>query len=485
MPSSDVGAEAHDVVIVGTGFASSFFLLGYLERASPDARIIVLERGRRNDHAWQIEHRANSDVVAADLFQRRGDPDKNWNFTIGFGGGSNCWWGNTPRMLPADFELQSRFGIGTDWPLSYDDLAPHYERVEREMEIAGPADSSPFPRRGPYPQPPHRLNEAERLLKRAYPGQFFATPTARARLPARSRGTCCANGVCNLCPVDAKFTIQNSLAHLYEDPRVTLLLGAEALAVETAAGRATGVVCRHQDRETTVLGDLVVLGANALFNPAILLRSGLHHPLLGRRLHEQVGLLAEVHLDGVDGFQGSSSVTGHGYMLYDDDTRRRTKAACLIETWNVGTFRPNYGRWLQALPLRLVFEDLPQDRNRVELSPDPPGRPVATFEERSEYAMRAVRDIGPDLERVLAPLPVERVVIEAAPEPTESHVQGTTVMGDHPDSSVIDRFCIHHGIRNLVVLGAGAFPTGSPANPTLTLCALSLWSVDHLLSSAA
>jgi choline dehydrogenase-like flavoprotein len=53
-------------------------------------------------------------------------------------------------------------------------------------------------------------------------------------------------------------------------------------------------------------------------------------------------------------------------------------------------------------------------------------------------------------------------------------------MGDDPATSVIDRHLIHHTVRNLVVLGSGAFPTGSPANPTLTLAALSLWAAEHL-----
>jgi choline dehydrogenase-like flavoprotein len=58
-------------------------------------------------------------------------------------------------------------------------------------------------------------------------------------------------------------------------------------------------------------------------------------------------------------------------------------------------------------------------------------------------------------------------------------------MGKDTTDSVVDRHLIHHQYRNLLVLGASAFPTASPAYPTLTLSALSLWAADHLLGSAA
>jgi choline dehydrogenase-like flavoprotein len=283
--------------------------------------------------------------------------------------------------------------------------------------------------------------------------------------------------VCNLCPIQAKFTIANELGHLYEDPRVTLVLEADVQAVETQGGRARTIVYRKDGAEHRVAADLVVLAANAMFNPIILLRSGIAHPLLGRRLHEQVGVVAEAHLAGLDSFQGSTSVTGHGYMLYADEARRRDKAACLIETWNVGLLRPEPAKWRQVLHLRLVIEDLPDDGNRIELAD---GMPRAVFARHSDYALRAVRDLQADLERVLSPLPLERVVVTPTTEPTESHILGTTVMGRDAGDGVVDRDCVHHAVRNLVVLGGSVFPSGAPANPTLTIAALSLRSADRL-----
>ncbi|MDA8870104.1 GMC family oxidoreductase [Rhizobiaceae bacterium] len=478
----------YDLAIAGTGFAGSFFLSAYLEHAGPDERILVLERGGYWDHARRVSERRNSPIEPSDAYRTSGDLAKEWRFTLGFGGGSNCWWGNTPRMVAADFEAHTRFGVGLNWPVSYDDLEFYYARAERMMSVSGPEEPWASPRSVPYPQPAHRMNAPERLLKQHYPDTFFTTPTARARQPTKGRPSCCGNGVCHLCPVDAKFTVENAMMAVYDDPRVTVMLEAEVEAVDMEGGRATGFIYRkaNDDRSTgetrRVRADVVAVAANALFNPVILQRSGLTHPLLGRRLHEQVGLRAEVFLDGVDSFDGSTSVTGHGMMLYDDDVRRRTMAPCLIETWNVGLLRRDPGRWRQVLPVRMVFEDLPLEENVVSVAPDEAGGPVAHTVRRSDYALKAIANARADLERVMAPLPVESIEFHAEVEPTEAHIMGTTVMGTDAATSVVDADSRHHDVRNLLVLGGSTFPTGPPANPTLTIAALSLRAADRLWS---
>ena len=81
--------------------------------------------------------------------------------------------------------------------------------------------------------------------------------------------------------------------------------------------------------------------------------------------------------------------------------------------------------------------------------------------------------------RVLAPLPIESLRVERHPDPTESHVMGTVPMGADPATSVVDAKLLHHRARNLAVLGASAFPTAPPANPTRTLSALSVRAARH------
>jgi choline dehydrogenase-like flavoprotein len=132
-------ADTYDVVAIGSGFGSLFFLKGFL-RQRPKARVLILEWGRFNSHQWQIENHRNSDLSGETLLDNRSG--KPWLFTIGVGGGTNCWWAQTPRLHPADFEMQTRYGVGKDWPISYNDLVPYYVEAEQIILVAGPDDLS-------------------------------------------------------------------------------------------------------------------------------------------------------------------------------------------------------------------------------------------------------------------------------------------------------------------------------------------------------
>jgi choline dehydrogenase-like flavoprotein len=478
-PASD---GSFDLILIGSSFASSFFLHRYLLRAGASARILVLERGELRDHRWQLAHRRELEQQAVASY--RGDrSSKPWVFRLVFGGSSNCWWACTPRFLPEDFRLRSTYGVGRDWLMSYDDLEEYYCEAEEIMAVSGPGDGSPYPRSRPYPQPPHRFSDPDRLFKRRFPDAFFQQPTARPTLPlASGRPRCCANGVCANCPIDSKFTVLNSLLHLYRsDPRVTLLTGANVLGLDIANDRVTGVRYERAGAEHQARGDLVGLGANALFNPFLLLRSGLTDGMVGHGLGEQISRDVEVDLSGVDNFQGSTSITGHGYMLYSG-AHRRERAAALMESFNVPLLRNERGKWRQRIKLTFIYDDLPRPENRVTLGTNP-AKPDVEYVGPSSYTQRGLAALEQDLPRVLDALPVEGYRIIQPPAPrTEGHILGTTSMGDDPATSVVDRNLIHHRVRNLVVLGGSVFPTISPANPTLTICALSLWAADRLMA---
>ena len=200
---------------------------------------------------------------------------------------------------------------------------------------------------------------------------------------------------------------------------------------------------------------------------------------MGKYLNEQVSLSVEVDLDGVDNFQGSTSITGHGYMLYDTKSRG-DYAGALIETFSIPEIRLDSGRWQQRLHLKFIFENEPIETNQVKFDAGDPEKPLTVFSAHSSFAPKAIDRLPDQLDKILAPLPIQDMRLAPEPNNTESHILGTTVMGHDPEHSVLDRHQVHHNVRNLLVLGGGSFPSAPPANPTLTIAALSLWSAEYL-----
>jgi choline dehydrogenase-like flavoprotein len=288
--------------------------------------------------------------------------------------------------------------------------------------------------------------------------------------------------MCSLCPVDAKFTVLNEMSAVYDDPRVTVLTQAEVGRVETTAGIATGVTYRQDDVELLVKAEAVALGANAIFNAFILLKSGFDDPALGRYLHEQAGIEAFIDLDGMRGFQGSTVITGQGYMFYDGP-HRSARAAAMLEGWNRTRPRLAHGRWAETTRMKMIFEDLPLAENHVAISPDNPDRPIAITERRSDYMRRSFEQADAMFGELFAHLPVEGYTLRETTD--EGHIMGTARMGTDPATSVVDHGLVHHGVRNLWVLGGSSFVTGAPANPTLTLSALSLRAADQMFDHTA
>lgn len=451
-------AESWDVVLAGTGFASMFFAAGLRGRG---LRVLFVEKGGLVDHADQLAARHESPYETVPQDNRSGRR-KDWTVLHRFGGCSNCWWGNAPRLHPSDFSLASRYGVGVDWPISYDDLEEDFSAVEAAMEIAGGEDGAVFPRSRPLPFPPHRGSRADRRLREASP-LWIPMPTARGNGGARG---CCATGACNLCPVDAKFTILNGLDMVTEEA-FACVLQTEIRAVLREGGRAAGLLARGPGGvEAELRGDVVGLGANAISNAEILLRSGIRADLAGQGLHEQASQRVWMNIP-FDNYYGGTSITGLGYGFYDGEFRREA-GSVLIESWNAPpSLRLEPGKWLQRLKLNLIVEDLPQPENRVVLEED---RAKVVWTGHSDYAYAG---LARAVERISELIPFDHEITGVADyAPTESHIQGGTPMGADLETSIVNDRCAAHGVPGLFVLGAGVFPSCAAANPTITLSAL-------------
>lgn len=469
--------KEYETVIVGSGFGALFFAYELLKKPRP-GKVLMLEWGANKSHAWQVANKRNSVFEEGETHRELNE--KIWHYTIGFGGGTNCWWAYAPRNHPHDFETKSRYGVGQDWPISYDDLALYYDEAEQVMNLAGPEDLGLiYPGAGGYPQPPHRMAAPDRLMKQAMPELHFAQPNGRLSRSIGSRGSCCVTTTCRWCPVDAKFTGLNSFGDLFQHPDLDILCEARVDTLERAGGdRIESVAFEHKGRVERVKGDLVALAANGIHSPFIMMKSGFDEPALGRYLHEKRSIDFEILLDGMDGLDGSSILSSLNVMMLTGEHRREHAGG--LYNFDSHTFfgvRLEYGRWSQSIPLNVLVEDIPQEESRVTIGED--GLPE-TFAVRSDYCNRGAQAMIDKLPELLAPLPVEDIVMKIDDPNRSVHVQGTTRMGVDPTTSVVDADQRHHSVRNLMLLGTSVFPTSGTASPSLTIAAMSLRAARRL-----
>jgi choline dehydrogenase-like flavoprotein len=484
---ADQVAGTYDFVLVGTGFGSLFFAHKLLDVLPSTSRLLFLERGRFREHAIQVAEDRNGDAPVEAYVDIEDQRKKNWRFTIALGGGTLCWWGKTPRFHPSSFNLYSKHGIGRDWPFTYEELESYYCDAEHIIGVSGDSDdTSEFPRSRPYPFPPHVLSTPDRVMKAANPGHLIALPSARPSVHNDRRARCCSNGVCGRCPIDSKFTALNGMTRVLDDPRISIVLEACVTQVDIANRIATGVVFVHNGREQRVAANHVVLGANALFNPVILAHSGLAHPLLGRRLNEQIGHVYEVHLDKIDALDGGSVGTSM-YIAGIDPVDRAVKGSFVYyfdNRWQTFGLRADPVKARRVFPLVEIVEEEPQFANHVDLARPATERPHIRHLTASDYGKAGLKTSQSRIESILAPLGVEKIG-KPLYWNTLGHVEGTTVMGSNPDNAVVDSNQLHHTVRNLSVVGTSVLPTCGNYAPSLTAAAMSLRAADRLTRKGA
>ena len=228
--------------------------------------VVVLEAGRRFGGGEPLQ---NTEANAGKILWSEPRNFTGNDFMIpkagmGVGGGTLPWLGVMPRFGRDDFRTHSTEGVGMDWPISYDDLRPHYERVEREFGVAG--ECGPFAAEAyTLPMPPHRMNWHAQVLARGarkLGAQPFAPPIAINSVERDGRPACIYCGWCGSgCPTEAKATSANT--YLVKAERHGARVISEAgLLLMPAGKRAAGGPWRldlDQKGNTTAFGEVTSL----------------------------------------------------------------------------------------------------------------------------------------------------------------------------------------------------------------------------------
>jgi choline dehydrogenase-like flavoprotein len=514
-----------DVCVVGSGPAGALVAAGLAERGHA---VVVLEAGPRFDPADRERQ------MEAHL--RPGAPEGVWGVggerdayastgsrhyplnaarVKGVGGSSLHWHGMVMRLHERDFEMRSRYGVGADWPLSYDDLRPYYADAERELGVAGAADN-PYapPREQPFPMPAFPPSHSDAVFAEACERlglDMHSVPNARNSEPYDGREPCQGYGTCRpVCPSGAKYTAESHVDRAEAaGARVLDRVPVQRLETDDGGDAVTAAVYATPDGEThRQAAREFVLAAGGVETPRLLLLSRSEaHPdglanasgLVGRYFHEHVFAGVGGRIDRATRQNHVGFNTSECHQFYDDESPvEGVKLEFLNyagpspvvdavhgDDWGddlLATLRDAYGT---HLAVGALVEQVPRREHRVELDAsrtDDRGNPVPAVHwgvddrtrravERANELQRAVLDeLGADVEWTVGP--------ESA-GPAYHHM-GTARMGTDPASSVVDARLRAHDCPNLWVVGSAPFPTGGAMNPTLTIAALALRAADHL-----
>jgi choline dehydrogenase-like flavoprotein len=516
--------EKVDVAIVGAGASGSVFA-AVLAKAGK--KVAMLESGPD----WQL-----SDLISSDFWGRRlktaGAPflleGKNpfgYGFQSGWGVGGAAlhYFANFPRLLPNDFKIKSEHNRALDWPISYQDVAPYYDKAARDLGVSGDAKAEEIwrPAGEPYPMPPMKtFRHGEIWLKGFEAAGIRMVPASVAMNSTEYKGrpACIYDGWCHVgCPTGA-----------LANPQVTYLADARKAGAEVRARstvtrvltnaqgtRVSGVEYYDEKKQRQVQeANVVVLAAWSSQNPRIMLNSATDkHPnglanasgLLGKYMmcHFSSGTSA-IFDEDVQNYLGT---TGSQFMSYERYGKNAHKSAfgstfivagSALKTSDLQGFANTrvdlFGADLHAFMKRAARgltrigafgEELPNLENRIELASDkdefgmPLGRIVHSFDQDAVGLWNANFEEGLKIARATG---AKEVWSARGNQPT-IHLMGGTIMGTAAGDSVVNSYGQTHEIANIYVAGPGIFPTGGASNPTYTIFALSLRGAEQLAAN--
>ncbi len=556
--SADSGTT-YDAIIVGSGAGGGMTAYN-LTRAG--AKCLLLEAGGWYDTArdskwlewtYDASHRAGASTTqpfggfeaVVGGWQIDGEPYANapgsewmWFRSRMLGGRTNAWGRIALRFGPYDFKPFSRDGKGFDWPISYEELAPYYDKVEELIGVFGSAEGMENLPDGKF-LPPPEPRCYEKLVQKACGNlRIPCIPSRLAVLtrPLNGRPTCHYVGQCNRsCRMGANFSSPTTLLFpARETGNLEIRTDAMVRAVLTGPdGLATGVayIDKRTGQEQVVRAKVVVLAASACETSRILLNSrSAQHPdglgnangMVGRYLMDSVmsdvsgyfpalSKLPPHNEDGVGGMhlympwwnysKKSGLPFSRGYHIEFDGGRRGMPEMGTMQQLG-GLLNSGYGAELKQKS-RNVYGSLINFHGRGDMIPnaqsyceidknsvDRWGIPTLRFHFQwgdEEIAMarhmqttftEIVHTAGGQV--LSASEPKQRGGISRGGQAI--HEVGGARMGNSPKDSVLDAQCRAWECKNLFVADGAPFVGQADKNPTLTILALAWRTTDAIVA---
>lgn len=555
--------QTFDAIVVGSGISGGWAAKELTEKG---LKVLCLERGREITHIsgyetatkdpWDFLHRGRPDNMAMEEYwagmrtgytaneehrylfendkqnpyiEKKGGMD--WIRAYHTGGKSLLWGRQSYRWNEEDFMANAKEGVGVDWPIRYQDLAPWYTHVEKFAGISGQMEGlSVLPDSHFLPAMPMTAPEKEfkskvmsKLNRPVTIGRVAHLTKPQPQHTAVGRSSCQYRNKCMRgCPYGGYFSsLAATLPAARRTNRLTMVhnaIVAEVLYDEkTQKAKGVRVIDQNTLESKEYFAKIIFLNAGAFGSTSILMNSksnrfpnglGNESDQLGRNImdhHLGVGAGASIegfledyyfgsrpnglyiprfrnwgkdkrnYLRGF-GYQGGASRSGWGRGTGMDGFGVQFKESLITPgSWGIG-----FGGF---------GEILPNPNNRFTLSPDQKdkwGLPVLVFEtELGENELQMRKDMAADAAEMLEAAGFKNVNSYNNPNTHIGlgiHEMGTARMGKDPKTSVLNKFNQVHDCKNVFVTDGAAMVSASCVNPSLTYMAMTARSANYAVA---
>jgi choline dehydrogenase-like flavoprotein len=447
------------------------------------------------------------------------------------GGKTNIWGRLALRLSDYDFKAKTHDGYGEDWPISYADLAPYYDKVDLYLGISGHKENLPHLPDSLF-QRPNKLTAAEVMLRKSLATMGRTLTPYRAGVTTdglkhnKYRSKCFGRGACSRrpggCDIHAAFDSPTGLIYPAMDTgNLTLRTNsiAHEVLVDPSTGKARGVsfVDAQNRRTYEAKARVVVLAASTLESARLLLLSqsrqypngignssghvghnfcehvmgpgvtGLVKELVGKQPTLDDGRPGGFYVprfrnlqDRQPGFiRGYGFEGGGGFSIFPGNA------------WDTPGFGGQFKKSVRDhagafISMGGFGEVLPRYENYMDLDPevkDSWGIPVLRFHYQfSDNEKKMCEDMATTGREMFEAAGIEVVGVDKniLTEGWSIHELGTARMGNDPKTSVLNQFQQSHDVKNLFVVDGSSHVSASCQNPTWTIMALAWRSCEHL-----